>query len=326
MHVGWITIGNDTFGSTRIGVTNIHKGLVKNGYKSTVLSYNKNFSIDIEADIEDLKKRIVSENITVVVFHKVFSPRTIELVRFCKRIKVKTIFANGDWNENPMHDEVDHVISGSPYTRDVISEKYGVKNSHYIDDALETSNYPMKENVNSSNDISLGWFGNFTKLEYTQKFIASLNLSNYNLKTVSNAPCAYTDIKADYTMGAATGKNWDTNFLIRFLLNNVDIIVIPLDLEEGELIQHYAKTANRITFAMSLGIPVVATPIPTYEMIIEHGVNGFLPRTPQEWKDSLLHLRNSFQRSSIGKKSSFDIRRNYHVDSIIEDWIKIFKA
>ena len=148
----------------------------------------------------------------------------------------------------------------------------------------------------------------------------------YKLHTISNAPCTYTKLRADYTMGAATGKNWDTDFLIRFLLNNIDVIVIPLNLSEGELIQHYAKTANRVTFAVSLGIPVVATPIPTYELIIENGVNGFLVNDPEDWKKSLSLLRTSFQRDSIGKHSSFEIRKKYHVNNIIKDWIKVFES
>ena len=326
MHIGWISIGNDNYGSTRIGVTNIHKGLLNNGYQSTVLNYNKNFSINIEADINDLKKRIIEESITVVVFHKVFSQKTLELVEFCKDNKVKTVFANGDWNENPMHNTVDHVISGSPYTRDIIKNKYGVKNSHYIDDALETSWHPIKERDVSSGTVNLGWFGNFTKLKYAKDFITSLNLSDYKLSTVSNAPCKYTSLKADHTMGAATDKPWDTDFLIRFLINTIDIIVIPLDLSDGDLIKHYAKTANRVTFAMSLGIPVIATPIPSYELVIENGVNGFLASTAEEWKSALFSLRGGYQREAIGKHSTFDIRNKYHVDNIIKDWINIFKA
>ena len=69
-------------------------------------------------------------------------------------------------------------------------------------------------------------------------------------------------------------------FLIRFLINTIDIIIIPLDLSEGELIRHYAKTANRVTFAMSIGIAVVASPIPSYKLVIENGVNGYLASTP----------------------------------------------
>jgi len=325
MHIGWISIGNDNFGSTRIGVTLIHLGLLNNKYKSTILNYNQRFNTDIESDLNSLKKRIIDEKITVVVFHKVFSLKTLELVKFCKNNKVKTVFANGDWNENPMNLAVDHVISGSPYTRDLIKNRYKVKNSHYIDDALETSEYPIRNNYHSGNIIRLGWFGNFTKLEYTKDFIASLNLLDYKLHTISNAPCTYTTLKADYTMGAATNESWNTQFLIEFLLKNIDIIVIPLDLKNGDLIKHYAKTANRITFALSLGIPVVATPIPTYQLIIKNGKNGYLATTPKEWKQALISLKDVSQRETIGKNSTSEIREKYHVNSIIKDWIKIFE-
>lgn len=325
MHVGWISIGNDDFGSTRIGVTNIHKGLISNGYKSTILNYNKNFNINIETPIDEIKNKIKQNSINVVVFHKVFGSSTIDLVNFCKSECIKTIFANGDWNYNPMNKIVDHVVSGSPYVQEVLSKKYGIINSHYIDDALETSNYPIKEN-SSKSTLNLGWFGNFTKLKYVQDFISSLKIEFCKLYTISNAPCRYTSLKADYTMGAATDKKWDSDFLIHFLLNSIDIIVIPLDLTEGELIQHFAKTANRVTFALSLGIPVIATPIPTYELVIENGINGFLVNTPEEWKNAIFKLKSVNQRESIGKKSVFEIRKKYHIDNIIKDWVNIFKS
>jgi len=327
MHVGWISIGNDDFGSTRIGVTNIHKGLVSNGYSSTILNYNTTFNINIDADIEYLKKRIIDEKINVVVFHKVCSVDTQNLVLFCKKNKVKTIYANGDWNHNPMNLLVDHVISGSIYVRDILSTKYGVTNSHCIEDALETTGYPCKKTrtLKDVDNLNLGWFGNFTKLEYAQNFIKNLNVSNVLLKTISNAPSRYTDLQPDYTMGAATSKPWDTDFLIKYLLENIDVIVIPLNLEEGNLEQHYAKTANRVTFGMSLGIPVVATPIPSYEKVITDGLNGFLPKDELQWEECLTLLRDSSFREKIGKHSMKHIQDKYHINNIVKDWINIFK-
>jgi len=321
--VGWITLGDPHLGSSRIGVWNIHRGLLNNNYSSVILRHSLDIS-DINI-IADLKNRIIKEEVTSVVFHKVYGNYILEVVSFCKEIGVSTIFANGDWFESNMYTAVDHVISGSPYVQSKLKESYGIQNSHYIDDALETLEYPIKKTSSKSKSLNIGWFGNYSKLKYAKDLIKSLKLKNSKFLTVSNAPCKFTRLEADITMGAATDKKWDPDILLKYLLKEIDVIVLPIDLKPELTDHNFAKTANRLTLAMSLGIPVVASPIPSYELIVINGVNGFLARNKSEWKRFIESLYSPSKREEMGKYSIVEIREKFRIDSIIKSWVSIFE-
>lgn len=325
MKIGWLSIGNDNFGSTRIGVTNIHKTLIKMGIHSEVLSYNQRFQIDFEKNIDDLKKEIKNKNFDLIVFHKLFGKKTLELVSFCKSLNIKIVFANGDWSDNPMYDLSDGVIVGSDFVKDYLVNNYNVKKCIALDDGLETIDYPIKKTSQKTTEIRLGWFGNFTKLQYAYDFYKKLNNDHFELYTISNAPNRYTKLKANLCMGAEVPKPWDVGELVNKIINEIDIIIIPLDLKSDTPLKHFAKTANRITFAMSLGVPVIATPIPSYKKIIENKVNGFLCESIEEWNQALSYLRYPNNRESIGKHSMDYIRKEYSLENIAGKYLKFFK-
>ena len=320
--IGWISIANDSFGSTRIGVTNIHKALVNRGIFSMILNYNKKFHTDIDKDYVELKNEILQNRLTCVVFHKVCGPKAVKLAEFCVDQNINCVYCNGDWHENQMYDIADQIIVGSPYIKEILDERYNVKGIHYIDDALEFLG-DIKIHFDVP-EINMCWYGNFTKLEYARDYINSLELpDNYKLTTVSNAPCEYTNLEADITMGAATGKPWDTLKLSKYILEEVDIVVVPIDLSDGDPRKTFAKTANRITFAMSLGVPVVATPIPTYQLVIQDKFNGYLCQYKEQWQEALTELGSAKKRNRISGISIDDIRTKYDINNIIKKWIPI---
>lgn len=324
MKVGWISIGNHFFGSTRMGVLNIHDAFLEKGIESVVLNTNKIFKNDTDVPIAEIKKRIVEENITVCVIHKICNQDMHDLISFCRERKIKTVFTNGDWSDTDIYTKVDHILAGSPYMQKELIKRHCNKNTHYIDDCLEIpENTPLKIHEDTSN-IKLCWFGNFMKLPYAVKFIKNLD-PNLELTTVSNSQ-DYSTEKSNYIMGAGTGKPWDTSWLIDFLLREIDVIVIPIDLSDGDLLKHYAKTANRVTFPIALGIPVIATPIPSYEIVIKNNINGFLCKTETDWLKSFNILKNKESREKIGKHSSTLVRKEFGKDNIIQKYINIFRS
>lgn len=325
MRIGWLSIGNDNFGSTRIGVTNIHKTLNKIGIYSHILNYNKIFQIDFERDMDAVKKEIADHKLDLIVFHKIFGDKTLKLVDFCKQNDIKVVFANGDWSDNPMYNLADGVIVGSSYVREYLINNYNVKKCVAIDDGLETLEYPIKKTSDNKDNINLGWFGNFTKLQYVYDFYKKIKNSNFNLITISNAPNKYTNLKADLCMGAESSKPWDVGELVNKINKDIDIIIVPLDLENDSIIKHYAKTANRVTFAMSLGVPVVASPIPAYREVIQNKVNGFICESIKDWNNSLDFLKSPLNREKIGKHSLDSIRNRYSLKSISEDYLNFFR-
>ncbi|PIL39395.1 hypothetical protein CR103_13005 [Massilia psychrophila] len=99
-----------------------------------------------------------------------------------------------------------------------------------------------------------------------------------------------------------------------------DIGIIPIDTNPEHCPEAAApfwkvKSENRLTMKMCVGLPVVATPIPSYEPIIKQGVNGFLARTALDWKQSLEELRDPAVRRGVGENARETVIDNYSMSA-----------
>lgn len=108
---------------------------------------------------------------------------------------------------------------------------------------------------------------------------------------------------------------WQAKSVYDAMLNS-DIGIIPI--EENEAIARGSttpvwkvKSENRLTLKMSVGLPVVATPIPSYESIIESGVNGLFARDRLDWMRCLEILRDPKVRKSMGEKGRASVAERF---------------
>lgn len=102
-------------------------------------------------------------------------------------------------------------------------------------------------------------------------------------------------------------------------LKKADIIIIPLDYKN-----QFAKSNNRLTQAMSLGKPVVCSPLPAYVEIEKKFPDCCLfADTQEEWEDGLLRLRNSEDfRKEMGYKA-LEASKDFSIDRMGEKWLKV---
>jgi GT2 family glycosyltransferase len=80
-----------------------------------------------------------------------------------------------------------------------------------------------------------------------------------------------------------------------------------------------AKSNVKVTTAMDLGLPVIASPLQSYREIIKHGENGFLCETQEEWYEALVKLKDPEVRKQIGSEGK-RTSNNYTLEKIAEDW------
>jgi glycosyltransferase involved in cell wall biosynthesis len=86
------------------------------------------------------------------------------------------------------------------------------------------------------------------------------------------------------------------------------------------------KSENRLTLKMAMGLPVVATPIPAYEPVVEQGVNGFLARSMDEWMQHLGALRDPALRMSMGQQARQTALTRYSMDRQAEKLIAVLQG
>jgi len=81
------------------------------------------------------------------------------------------------------------------------------------------------------------------------------------------------------------------------------------------------KSNVKVTAAMSLGLPVLASPIESYSSIIRQGENGYICQELDDWKNYLIELKDPEKRQKIAIKA-FDALHPYRIDNVYAQWKK----
>jgi GT2 family glycosyltransferase/tetratricopeptide (TPR) repeat protein len=87
---------------------------------------------------------------------------------------------------------------------------------------------------------------------------------------------------------------WDLDTWQKTMLE-ADVILCPQRVEVQP-----AKSNIKATQAMSMGIPVIASPLQAYREIIIHGQTGFICSTKDQWQQALTELKDTRKRIQVG--------------------------
>ena len=71
------------------------------------------------------------------------------------------------------------------------------------------------------------------------------------------------------------------------------------------------KCAYKLLQVMAAGKPVVASPVGANAQVVQHGVNGFLADSPEEWTDALRRLADPDLRSRMGAEARKTVENQY---------------
>ena len=83
-----------------------------------------------------------------------------------------------------------------------------------------------------------------------------------------------------------------------------------------------AKSNCKLTQAMSMGLPVIGSPILAYKEIIRQGENGYIAETLDDWKNALIALKDKCKRKEIGEAAKESVSA-YTPDFVSDLWIMI---
>lgn len=96
------------------------------------------------------------------------------------------------------------------------------------------------------------------------------------------------------------------------LIADCDIGIMPL----SDAPFARGKCGYKLIQFMACGLPVVASPVGVNKELVQHGVNGFLAETDDEWADALRRLcMDPTLRASMGKKNRELIEREYSLQA-----------
>ncbi|WP_319780612.1 glycosyltransferase family 4 protein [Maridesulfovibrio sp.] len=186
------------------------------------------------------------------------------------------------------------------------------KGHHYQDNiaviptGLDTKKYVAGRNNRPNSVPVVGWMGTSSYLDWVQEPISKLqrHVGSIQFSIISNAQ--YTGEGKEHVKWAAWSSEKEVS-----QLQAMDIGLMPL--ENNEYTR--GKCGFKILQYMACGVVPVAADVGFNAEIIEHGIDGFLVRTPEEWETYIMRLAedNSLRQAmaeAARKKvvAEFDIR------------------
>lgn len=209
-------------------------------------------------------------------------------------------------------------IVGNKFLYDY-AKKYN-KNVTIIPTSINT-NYHCPKGAKKKNDsVCIGWTGSVTTLKHFERAIPFLK----KIKEIYKEKVIFKLIvDIDYSVPELDLKNtkWKKETEIAEL-NGIDIGIMPLPNDDWSK----GKCGFKGLQYMSLEKATVMSPVGVNNEIIEHGINGFLADSDEEWLEILKKLIDSENlRTRIGKAGRETIVEKYSLDKqqqILLDWLE----
>jgi len=209
------------------------------------------------------------------------------------------------------------VIVGNEYL-----EKYairtGAKRVEYIPTVIDLDRYSIKDCVHVSG-FNVGWIGSPMTTVYLNlikpAIIRFFKEGNSSLSLVGPR---YVDLdEIPVKIIPWSEKNEVTN------IQNFDVGIMPLSDSPWER----GKCGYKLIQYMACGKPVIASPVGANIAIVEHGVNGFLTESTEEWLEALTILRDdSDLRKKMGTEGRKIVERKYCLQVTAPRLLSIFQS
>jgi glycosyltransferase involved in cell wall biosynthesis len=181
-----------------------------------------------------------------------------------------------------------------------LARKTAMHHSHVvtIEDAVE-ADFALNCAYETTNRLRIGWIGMQGNAWMAEQLRSAIEAMGHELVTIHDG----ADATVTWTL-----DGW------QHALAGCDIAVVPANFRRQP-----AKSNNRASNAMALGLPVIASPLPAYLEFIVHGENGFLAESEEDWLNCIRILANPEVRRRIGQAGKQTARR-YHLDGSGARW------
>lgn len=167
--------------------------------------------------------------------------------------------------------------------------------------------------------VVIGWIGTRGNLRYVEmlgpvfKALAERGLS-VRLRVVSDGTPEALGMPVESTPWTLEREADD---LVGF-----DIGVMPLD----DTAWSRGKCGFKLLQYMAAGLPAVASPVGVNRSIIQHGENGLLADTPDEWGEALVQLiQHPARRAQLGRAARRTVETRYSLARCSEAFVAVLR-
>lgn len=168
--------------------------------------------------------------------------------------------------------------------------------------------------------IVIGWSGSLTTIKHFEYAIDFLKVIRQKYPQVEI--CVISDDVYANPELAVTGVKWSAEKEVE-LINRFSIGIMPLPNDEWAK----GKCGLKGLSYMACEIPTVMSPVGVNTEIIQHGRNGFLASTTEEWFSCLSQLIESESlRGQMGKAARETVIAKYSVRSQQENYLRAMRS
>jgi len=211
----------------------------------------------------------------------------------------------------------DLIFAGNRFLADYAAQFN--KNIAIIPTTIDTDQYIAVENKDHNGTVCIGWSGSFSTIQHFATAIPALKRvkekfgARVNFKIIGDASYYCKELE---TQGVA----WKAATEIKDL-SEIDIGIMPLPDDDWSK----GKCGLKGLQYMALEIPTLMSPVGVNTEIIDHGVNGYLPRSEDEWVELITELVNDKEkRKAIGKAGRKTVIDRYSVSAIKHKYLENF--
>jgi glycosyltransferase involved in cell wall biosynthesis len=254
-----------------------------------------------------LRKKIIYDfDDAIWLTDKVNEPRILKLLKWRKKVK-----AICSWS---------HKIScGNQYLKN-FALKYN-SNSIYNPTTIDCEhkhNPTLYKRIKIDKQLVIGWTGSHSTLKYLIAIEPALQKLEHKFPLLSFLIIA--DQPPSLQLKRLTFIKWNLETEIEDLLK-IDIGIMPLPDDEWSK----GKCGFKALQYMSLEIPCVISPVGVNEDIIDHGENGFLAATQNEWVSCLSKIIEQPDiRQKIGIMGRQKIINQFSIESNRDNFLSLF--
>lgn len=211
------------------------------------------------------------------------------------------------------------VIAGNSYLADE-AKKFN-SNVVIIPTTVDTQKHVSIPELRNKPYVTIGWSGSISTIKHFEQILPVLKqlkkkyAAALQLKLVGdpNYQCKELELQ---------GIKWTDETEVE-LLNSFDIGIMPLPDDKWAK----GKCGLKALTYMACGVATVASKVGVNTQIIEHGVNGFLVQTDNEWMEVLERLINDATlRKSIGDKGRTRVIEAYSVEANRQKYLEVFQS
>ena len=212
----------------------------------------------------------------------------------------------------------DQVIAGNQYLK-MHALPYN-KNIIIIPTAIDTSKYSTKDYRRNKEKITIGWIGSKSSLPFLKELTPAFDsiAGQYNsveLKIICNDFFDCDKMPVVKKTWALEEESSD--------LQDIDIGLAPLPNHEWTK----GKCATKLLQYLTVGIPVVCSPVGVHNEIIQEGVNGLFAASVKEWTEKItILIKDKTLRERIGLEGKKTVESHYSLKANVPKFINAIKG